>query len=169
MDEGLALRPSLSPHARITVLHGARPDALAECVESGLRPVLNSMEQIAQLRALAERKGKALDAVLQLDTGMSRFGLSASDVQQLFENPALLKGISLSLIMSHLACADTLENPANAQQLERLKQYAALLPPAPLSLAASSGIFWVPRIIRIWCAPVQHFMAWPPMPLAPIP
>ena len=141
VDEGLALRPSLSPHARITVLHGARPDALAECVESGLRPVLNSMEQIAQLRALAERKGKALDAVLQLDTGMSRFGLSASDVQQLFENPALLKGISLSLIMSHLACADTPENPANAQQLERLKQCAALLPPAPLSLAASSGIF----------------------------
>lgn len=141
VDEGLALKPFVSPHVRITVLHGARPHALKDCVAAGLRPVLNSLEQVAQLQAFAQQTGQRQDAVLQLDTGMSRFGLSGQDVALLAEKPSLLDGISLSLIMSHLACADTPDNEANVQQLERLTVYAALLPKAPLSLAASSGIF----------------------------
>ena len=145
VDEGLTLKPSLSARARITVLHGARPRALEECVHAGLRPVLNSLEQVAQLKAYAQRTGQRQDAVLQLDTGMSRFGLGAADIQALADNPDLLSGISLSLIMSHLACADTPHNPANAQQLARLQHYAQQLPKAPLSLAASSGIFIGPE------------------------
>lgn len=141
VDEGLALRAFVSPHVRITVLHGARPHALKDCVAAGLRPVLNSLEQVAQLQAFAQQTGQRQDAVLQLDTGMSRFGFSGQDVALLAEKPSLLDGISLSLIMSHLACADTPANEANVQQLERLTAYAALLPKAPLSLAASSGIF----------------------------
>ena len=145
VDEGLALKPYVSDRARITVLHGARPQALQDCVQSGLRPVLNSLEQIAQLRALAEKTDRPFDAVLQLDTGMSRFGLSEADVKEISENPSLLKGISVSLIMSHLACADSPENPANEWQRDNLKAYAALLPAAPLSLAASSGVFLGPE------------------------
>ncbi|OUJ00010.1 alanine racemase [Acetobacter cibinongensis] len=141
VDEGLALKAFVSPQVRITVLHGARPNALKDCMAAGLRPVLNSLEQVAQLQAFARQTGQTQDAVLQLDTGMSRFGLSGQDVKRLADIPSLLEGISLSLIMSHLACADTPDNDANAQQLERLVAYAALLPKAPLSLAASSGIF----------------------------
>lgn len=141
VDEGLALRQWVSPAAQITVLHGARPEAVEECVHAGLRPVLNSLEQISQLQDLAKRLGRPLDAVLQLDTGMSRFGLSGDDVRRLAQEPQRLDGITLSLIMSHLACADTPANPANAAQLQTLQAYAALLPKAPLSLAASSGIF----------------------------
>ncbi|KXV17089.1 MULTISPECIES: alanine racemase [Acetobacter] len=141
VDEGLALRQWASPTAHITVLHGARPEAAEDCVQSGLRPVLNSLEQVSQLQALADKLGRPLDAALQLDTGMSRFGLSGADVRTLAQEPERLRGISLSLIMSHLACADTPENPANAEQLKTLQAYAAQLPKAPLSLAASSGIF----------------------------
>ncbi|KXV72717.1 alanine racemase [Acetobacter cerevisiae] len=141
VDEGLALRQWVSPSVQITVLHGARPEAAEDCVQSGLRPVLNSLEQVSQLQALADKLGRPLDAALQLDTGMSRFGLSGADVRTLVHEPERLRGISLSLIMSHLACADTPENPANAEQLQTLQTYAALLPKAPLSLAASSGIF----------------------------
>lgn len=141
VDEGLALQQWVSPKSQITVLHGARPDAVEECVRSGLRPVLNSLEQITQLQALAKRLGGPLDAVLQLDTGMSRFGLSQADVRCLAQEPERLAGISLSLIMSHLACADTPAHPANAEQLQVLQSYAAQLPKAPLSLSASSGIF----------------------------
>lgn len=145
VDEGLALKPYVSDRTRITVLHGARPQALQDCVQCGLRPVLNSLEQIAKLRALAEKTDRPFDAVLQLDTGMSRFGLSEADVKEISENPSLLKGISVSLIMSHLACADSPQNSANAWQRDNLKAYAALLPAAPLSLAASSGVFLGPE------------------------
>ncbi|WP_371277375.1 alanine racemase [Acetobacter orleanensis] len=141
VDEGLALRQWVSPAAHITVLHGARPEAVEDCVQAGLRPVLNSLEQISQLQELAKKLGRPLDAALQLDTGMSRFGLSGQDVHTLVQEPHRLDGLTLSLIMSHLACSDTPANPANAAQLQTLRAYAAQLPKAPLSLAASSGIF----------------------------
>lgn len=146
VDEGLALRQHVGAQAGITVLHGPRPDAVEACLAHGLRPVLNSLEQIAWVRAVAREQQRAPGVVLQLDTGMSRFGLSAQDVQHLAEQPDLLDGLTVELVMSHLACADERANPANAEQAARLKEYAALLPVrAPLSLAASSGVFLGPN------------------------
>lgn len=141
VDEGLALRPYLSPHTSVTVLHGPRPDAAEVCVRNNLRPVLNSLKQVAVLRDLAAKMDKPLDVAIQLDTGMSRFGLSEADIHKLMATPELLEGLSVSLVMSHLACADTPENAANAMQRERFENYARMLPKAALSLSASSGIF----------------------------
>lgn len=173
VDEGLALRQSVSAAAQITVLHGARPEAVEDCVQSGLRPVLNSLEQISQLQDLAKRLGRPLNAALQLDTGMSRFGLSGDDVHVLAQEPHRLDGITLSLIMSHLACADTPANPANAAQLQALQAYAALLPKAPLSLAASSGIFLGEAFHQNLVRPGAALYGiapntWCPNPLAPV-
>lgn len=145
VDEGLALRPFLSSHTSVTVLHGPRPDAAEICVRNNLRPVLNSLEQVAVLRDLAAKMDKPLDVAIQLDTGMSRFGLSEADIHQLAASPELLKGLSVSLVMSHLACADTPQNPANTMQRERFEAYAHVLPQAALSLSASSGIFLGPQ------------------------
>ncbi|MBS0965108.1 alanine racemase [Acetobacter okinawensis] len=145
VDEGLALRPHVGAQVGITVLHGPRPDAVEACLAHGLRPVLNSMEQIGWVRAVARQRQQQLGVVLQLDTGMSRFGLSADDVRQIAADPTLLDGLKVELVMSHLACADEPANPANAAQAARLVEYAAVLPVrAPLSLAASSGVFLGP-------------------------
>ncbi|MBO1324703.1 alanine racemase [Acetobacter sp. TBRC 12305] len=144
VDEGLALRQHVSARCGVTVLHGPRPDAVADCLAHGLRPVLNSLEQIGWVRDAARKRGQAVDVALQLDTGMSRFGLAEAELRRVAGDPALLEGLSVSLIMSHLACADNPADPANAMQAARLRDYAALLPPAPLSLAASSGVFLGP-------------------------
>ncbi|MGE4521897.1 MAG: alanine racemase [Acetobacter sp.] len=144
VDEGLELRAHVSAGAGITVLHGPRPDGVQACLAAGLRPVLNSLEQIGWVRQAARAAGRAVGVVLQLDTGMSRFGLSEADVAELASTPALLEGLRVELIMSHLACADTPADPANAMQAACLRRMAAMLPPAPLSLAASSGIFLGP-------------------------
>ncbi|MFH7811905.1 MULTISPECIES: alanine racemase [Acetobacter] len=145
VDEGLALRPHVGAQAGITVLHGPRPDAVEACLAHGLRPVLNSVEQIGWVRAVAQAQQRRVGVVLQLDTGMSRFGLSAQDVADIAANPAVLDGLDVQLVMSHLACADERANPANAEQAARLVAYAARLPvSAPLSLAASSGVFLGP-------------------------
>ncbi|WP_371263704.1 alanine racemase [Acetobacter syzygii] len=145
VDEGLALRHHVRAQAGITVLHGPRPDAVEACLAHGLRPVLNSLDQLGWVRAVARKNQRALGVVLQLDTGMSRFGLSVQDVRHIAANPDLLDGLSVELVMSHLACADDPGNPANAEQAARLVEYAALLPvQAPLSLAASSGVFLGP-------------------------
>lgn len=144
LEEGIALRRHVAPTVRIFVLHGPLPETEEEFVAHGLTPVLNSMEQIAGWRALARRENRVLPAVIQLDTGMSRFGLSMSDVRAIADDATLLEGIDPCLIISHLACADTPDNPANAQQRAQLIRMAALLPPAPLALSASSGIFLGP-------------------------
>ena len=141
VDEGLMLRSVISQQSQITVLHTATVEAIESCFAYGFRPVLDSLEQIYWARSIASRHEKNVNVALQIDTGMSRLGLSQNEIKNLIENPIALDGVSLSLIMSHLACADTPKHPANAQQLARFRRYVDLLPRAPLSLAASSGIF----------------------------
>ncbi|WP_408872317.1 alanine racemase [Gluconobacter roseus] len=141
VDEGIRLRSVVSKDARITVLHGPRPNAAGACAYYGLRPVLNSLEQIAVWRDAAEQARAPLEAALQVDSGMSRFGLSQADLEALREDEGLVDGLDVSLVMSHLACADTPDHPANPSQKARLLEMSAQLPAAPLSLSASSGIF----------------------------
>ncbi|WP_225578627.1 alanine racemase [Novacetimonas hansenii] len=144
LEEGIALRRHVTPATRIFVLHGPLPDTEEEFTAHDLTPVLNSAGQVAGWRALARHLDRVLPAVIQLDTGMSRFGLSMADVRAIADDAGLLAGIRPDLVISHLACADTPQNPANAQQRARLLEMAAMLPAAPLALSASSGIFLGP-------------------------
>lgn len=145
LAEGLAIRPAIRDDASsVFVLHGPPPGTARDFHEAGLTPVLNSMEQIAEWRALAKALGHPLAAVLQVDSGMARFGMTAMEVEKLTADPSLLDGISTVLVMSHLACADTPEVASNHSQLAEFRRLSALLPAAKRSLAASSGIFLGP-------------------------
>ncbi|CDG83568.1 alanine racemase [Janthinobacterium agaricidamnosum] len=141
LDEGITLRQSLAPDAAIFVLHGPPVDTEAEFIASQLIPVLNSTQQVAGWSAHAALLGRSLPAIVQVDSGMSRMGLSPAEVDAWLEDPHFLDGIELQYLMSHLACADERDNPMNAMQLERFQAIRARLPACPASLANSSGIF----------------------------
>ncbi len=141
LSEGLDLRPALPADATIYVLHGVPPGAEADCAAQGLVPVLNSRQQIDSWRALAHALGQRLPAIVQVDSGMARLGLSASELLQLSDDPSALDGIHVAYVMSHLACADEPTHPANAAQLARFVAARRLLPAAPATLSNSSGIF----------------------------
>jgi alanine racemase len=145
LAEGAAIRPLLGPDSTIFVLNGAMPGTEAELHRTGLVPVLNSLEQIARWRDLARQAGTALPAALQVDSGMSRFGLSDEDVDALAtqedSRAGPLAGITPLLVMSHLACADEPAHPANHAQRAAFLRLRARLPAVPGSLAASSGLF----------------------------
>ena len=138
-DEGLALR-KLLPRGQIAVLNGLVMGAPADFAKAALMPVLNDLGQLITWRNYAARRG-ALPAMLHLDTGMSRLGLPWAEIAQIIDNPRLLSGFTLSLILSHLACASELAHPMNQTQLETFRAILKRLPAAPASLAASSGIF----------------------------
>ena len=139
LEEGIALRKHLA-RARIFVLDGASPDAVPALISHRLTPVLNSLSEIAAWSAAAGVGQSALDAVIHVDTGMNRLGLSGDELAQLSgEKAKRLSGLNLVLVMSHLACSDDPANPLNAEQLSRFRQALAMLPPAPASLAASHG------------------------------
>ena len=141
LDEGVALRAILGAGPRIAILHGVPPGTARHARDHDLLPVLNDDEQRDAWRALAARDGRALPAILQVDTGMARFGFAAGDLAQRLADPDAFRGIALQLLMSHLACADEAGHPANAQQLAAFAAARRGLPDVPASLAASSGIF----------------------------
>jgi alanine racemase len=139
LEEGVALR-KLVPQARIFVLDGAHADSVPALLRFSLTPVLNSLAQIAAWSAAARLGRTPLDAVLHVDSGMNRLGLTAEELSTLAaEQARRLAGINLVLVMSHLACADQPQNKMNEQQLSRFRQALAMLPTAPASLAASHG------------------------------
>jgi alanine racemase len=141
LDEGIALRRHVGADTRVIVLHGPLPGTETDCLHHDLIPVLNSIDQVRRWRGLAQGLGRAVPSVLQLDTGMSRFGLSEDDIRAILTDGEGLNGLDLHLVMSHLACADDPANPASGHQRARLTHMRAMLPAAPLSLSASSGIF----------------------------
>ncbi len=142
LDEGLALR-ALLPEAEIVVLNGAQPGAEARFADARLTPALNDLDALDAWAALGRARG-ALPAVLHLDTGMSRLGLPPAEIDALAAAPGRLDGIELRAVMSHLACSEEPDNPANAAQLAEFNSARARLPAAPASLANSSGILLGP-------------------------
>jgi alanine racemase len=136
LDEGIALRRLLWD-CEIAVLNGLLPGSAPEFIAHRLVPVLNSLGQIAAWRAT----GRGLPAMIHVDTGMARLGLPPDELARLAADQSLLTGMTLRAIISHLACADELDNPLNAAQLAAFRAARAVLPAAPASLANSSGIF----------------------------
>lgn len=131
--EGRALRPHLPEDARINVLSGHMEGQDL----GGLVPVLNSPEQFFRDRTM--RVGQPF--AIQLDSGMNRLGMEASEWAQI-RTEALAAGPDF--IMSHLACADEPDHPANAAQLAAFREMTEGCD-VPRSLAATGGILLGPE------------------------
>ncbi len=136
--EALRVRRAL-PDAVIYVLGGLPPGGEDVFVDHAIRPVLNTPNEIETWATCCRRSGLSLPAAVQLDTGMNRLGLSEDELEALPHRKDLLDAFEISLVMSHLACADTPEHPMNARQAERFDALRGRLPDAPASLANSGG------------------------------
>lgn len=132
-SEGRAIRPLVPQDATVNVLSGHMQGADL----TGLVPVLNSPEQF--FRDRATRPGKPF--AIQLDSGMNRLGMEAAEWARI-RDEALAAGPDF--IMSHLACADEPEHPANIMQLQAFREMTEGAD-APLSLAATGGILLGPE------------------------
>ncbi len=138
-EEGLRLRRAL-PRATVYVLDGLFEASADIYAAADLRPVLSSLLEIEAWGAF-RRSGGVTGAALHVDTGMNRLGLSVAEAEALTGRRDVLEDLGLTLVMSHLACADTPAHPLNHQQLAAFRRVRALLPDVPASLANSAGIF----------------------------
>jgi alanine racemase len=141
LDEAIALRSKLGAMATIFVLHGFFPKCEEEFVKYNLVPVIHDIGQLERWQAYAAAKNKHLVTAIQIDTGMSRCAIPYHDIHRLVDQPELTRNLNISLIMSHLACADEPRSPFNRQQLDKFAALKSILPHAPASLASSGGIF----------------------------
>jgi alanine racemase len=133
LAEARALREA-APDVALYVLDGLFPGTAAEFQAIGARPVLGSLEEIAEWAAAGGAPG---EAALHIDTGMNRLGVKRSDHAELIA--ACAQARPFALLISHLACADTPEHPKNAAQRAAFSSLAAQLPPARRSLANSAA------------------------------
>ena len=118
--EAEALLP-LAEGLSLSVLHGLGPDDRDP--PPGVRPVLNSPEQVARWQ------GRGPCDVM-VDTGINRLGLASSEG---------LDGLRIHTLMSHLACADE-DVPANERQRAAFASVAQAVAAGRYSLANSAGI-----------------------------
>ena len=136
-DEGIDLRRAL-PEAEIFVLNGLPPGAAPLFGRHRLAPCLSDPGQV---RAWLEHCAEAgpLPAALHVDTGMTRLGLDAGDLDALdLDAVNALPGL---VAMSHLACAEEPDHPLNRRQQAAFAAIRPRFPAARASLANSSGLF----------------------------
>jgi alanine racemase len=142
--EAISLRETLDDVGQdgaIYVLNGPDKGAEREFENARAIPILNSLQQIHSWSSHAIERAAPQEAVLHIDTGMTRLGLTENEVKELATDRARLDGLNIRFVMSHLACAEENKNPLNHQQRNTFESLRSLLPTAPASLANSSGIF----------------------------
>jgi alanine racemase len=143
VEEGRTAR-EVQPGATIYVLDGLLPGAEPYYAGFDLRPALSSLAEVRDWAAYSRARGRKLAAALHIDTGINRLGMPEYEVEQLAAEPELLSQFEVTLVMSHLACADEPANPMNVAQRDRFNYLRAKLPPAPASLSNSGGTFLGP-------------------------
>ena len=146
LAEGEVLRAALTPTrpATIYVLDGMTDGAALRLDAAGLTPVLCSLQQIASAASHAADMRRPLPVALNIDTGMSRQGLTPDETRAVVQSIDRLRGLEVGLVMSHLGSASEVNNPRNARQLARFIEVRARFPQARASLAASAGVFLGP-------------------------
>jgi alanine racemase len=137
LQEAIQLR-SLVPDRKIAVFHGVGEGEELAFINHQLIPILNSPQQIARWQKVADTQ-EDRPAILHLDTGMARLGLTHAELLALPEDTP--ERCQLSLIMSHLACSSDMEHPQNHAQLDQFIRAAERFPELPTSLCNSGGIF----------------------------
>src|SRR6266481_287904 len=139
LEEARAARAAV-PSAAIYLLNGFFQNTGEAYAKIDCRPVIGDLNELAEWDVFCRRTGWNGGAAIQIDTGMHRLGLTVTEAQGLI--PRINAGDhGITLVMSHLASAEQLNNPVNARQLTTFREIASLFSGVPTSLANSSGIY----------------------------
>ncbi|MGD0023745.1 MAG: alanine racemase [Xanthobacteraceae bacterium] len=129
-----------APEATIYVLNGFWSEGSAAFIEIGARPVINSTTELAEWDAFVAAHNWRGGAALHVDTGMNRLGISVEEAVALAPR-VQTDNHGITLLMSHLACAEVANHPLNAAQIRLFREIRLLYRGIPASLANSSAIF----------------------------
>ena len=138
--EGEELRHIL-PTAIIYVLDGLFAGQAEFYAKLNLCPALISIEEAREWAGFGRVYGRKLPCALHVDTGINRLGFSMAEFDALLSDGFTMEGLNITLLMSHLACADDPPHALNAKQRDAFAEVRRRLPGVPASLANSSGIF----------------------------
>ena len=113
--------------------------------EHRLTPCLYDTEGVERWIGNSSGQAAPAPAALHVETGIHRLGLDPEAVAALLADDARRSRLDVTLIMSHLACADEPSAPANRRQLERFRAIRDAFPGTRASFANSAGTFLGPE------------------------
>ena len=138
--EGLKLRKKIkSSNISIAVFEGYLEGNQKFYSENNLIPILNNLEQLKRLKNFSSSV-KQQKAIINIDTGMNRLGLSKKERNFLTNNKDLLNNVKIDYIMSHLSNANENKSKSNLLQLNELKKFSNNFPDIKVSFANSNGV-----------------------------
>jgi alanine racemase len=135
VEEGIVAR-ALCPGARALIIGGVFPGQAAAAIQFQLTPVAWEPWQLDELLAAARAAGAQPGSVpvhLEIDTGMSRQGVSAHDLNAIFARFGPGSPLRLEGVMTHLFAADEADGLATQEQLVRLDE--------SMSRISAAGLF----------------------------
>ena len=118
--EGEELRAIL-PEATIYVLDGLFQGQAEFYAKLDLCPALISIDEAREWAAFGRVYGRKLPCAIHVDTGINRLGFSIAEFDALLDDRFTMEGLNVTLLMSHLACADDPSHPLNAQAARGLR------------------------------------------------
>jgi alanine racemase len=143
LDEARAAREAL-PSAELYMLDGFFQNCGDAFAKLNCRPVIGDLNELAEWDVFCRRSGWSGGAAIHIDTGMNRLGLTLVEANGIV--PRINAGDhGITLVMSHLACAESVNHPLNAKQVATFREIASLYSGVPASLANSSGIYLGPQ------------------------
>jgi alanine racemase len=139
LAEGRRVR-ALAREAVVYVLNGLSPHTAQAFADANLRPVINGPAELAEWDAFVAAANWRGGAALHVDTGMNRLGLSPDEAVAVASR-VQLENHGFTLLMSHLACAETPSHAMNDRQIRMFRELRIMFRGVSSSLANSSGIF----------------------------
>ena len=151
VEEGVELRKG-GIESPILLLSEPMPQEMLEVLEYGLHPTIYSESGMAAASAAWDLNDNTepLRIHLKVDTGMHRVGARPDEILKLVKAIENKPGICLEGIWTHLAVADTPENPYSHQQLIEFEEVlevvsAAGIDPEYRHAANSAGFLNFPE------------------------
>jgi alanine racemase len=143
IEEARVVRAAL-PTATLYALDGFFQNSGDAYAAIDCKPVIGDLNELAEWDVFCRRSGWNGGAAIHIDTGMNRLGLTIPEAQGII--PRINAGDhGITLVMSHLASAELVNNPTNAKQLTAFREIASLFSGVPASLSNSSGIYLGPQ------------------------
>lgn len=144
VPEGVALRDAGLADIPILILGPVAANEIEDLVRDALTPMVDDSSALTKIAAVAHQHGCAPYPVhVKVDTGLSRFGVAASQAVALVQSLHRNEEIAVSGIATHFATADRIADPFLLEQEARFAAIVAELDRCglrpPVVHAANSG------------------------------
>ena len=116
VDEAVDLRQA-GIKAPIQILGYTDPSLFAKLVQYNLTPTIFGLDTAEQFSSQARQHNVVLPVHIKVDTGMGRVGLLPEEALEVITRVALLDGLKIEGLFTHLAAAEESDKSYTAEQL----------------------------------------------------